>query len=252
MTNFTPQYRKAPTETQAAVAASTIDITVDATDVRCACLQKLMANEDGKRKATGDLFVNAVTPKLFAQCPTTKTMHPVPGMYANFDNTADSVAAKLASALSESLISKLEIPQLQYFFKLIDSKTRVTIATDLPERVRPEAAAVPDFLKPELDVTTESDDDYVADPKVCAWLYIYAEQNGRAVRIGYQAIESRFVKQVNKMRQLAANGIHIQASVVPQAKVMPWLTFQSTATDDAAATLAALELESVDFGAAIA
>lgn len=252
MTNFTPQYRKAPSTTQAAVAAkpASIDITASDVEVRTECSQKLMSQVNGKRAFTGDYFLNAVTPKLFAMCPTTNVLHAIPAMYANFDNTANSIPVKLATALSESLVTKQEIPQLQYFFKLIDSKTKATIATDLPERAKAEASEVADFLKPQLDVTTESDG-YVADPKVCAWLYIYAEQNGAAVRIGYQAIEARFAKQVNVVRQLVANSVHIQASVVPQTKVLPWLTFQSAATTDAATTLAALEAEAVDFGSVL-
>lgn len=233
--NFTPTKRIAPTASIKPASTNTDSlIGMDKQAVAQACAQKVMKLEGTSgaktRVDTGALFLNMVTPKLFAEDTKTGILHAIPAMYANFDNLEGSVAVGLAGALSSSLLNESKIPELQYYFKLIDSHTKATIATDMPEREQVEASNdLPDFLKPTLSLVPSADE-YTPDPKVCAWLYIYAEQKGVPVRVGYQAIESRFAKQVNVVRTLAASGAHIQADVVPQAKVATWFASQELAS----------------------
>ena len=165
-----------------------------------------------------------LTPKVFAADPETDEMHAVPMIYANFDNKEDSVAVKLAEHLSTELLNKGEIPQLQYFFKLICAKTKTTIATDMPEYESREVTDnVPAFLKPEINLEST----YVPPADIAAFLHIYAEQNGRPVRIASNDIPMRNQASVATVSKLAAKGVHLQAGVVPQNKVINWLSDQA-------------------------
>ena len=244
--NFTPTKRVAPTTIKQAASSTDALIGMDKAAVAQACAQKVMKLEGTSgaktRVATGAHFLNMLTPKLFAEDPSTGDMAAIPAMYANFDNLEGSVAVGLAGALSTSLLNESKIPELQYYFKLIDSHTKATIATDMPEREQVAASNdLPDFLKPALSLVPPADE-YTPDPKVCAWLYIYAEQKGVPVRVAYQAIESRFNRQLDVVRALAASGVHIQADVVPQAKVATWFESQELA----AALEKSLETPAVD------
>ena len=98
---------------------------------------------------------------------------------------------------------------------------------------------LPDFLRADAPKT------YTPKEGVCAFLHIYAEQDGKPVRVASRDIESSFAPQVAVVSKLVANGNHIQASVVPQAKVEAWLNEQaetaSTSTIDLSSLAPAAE-----------
>ena len=226
--NFNPTKRIAPTATVPAGQSSAQTLEgLSLTEVVQACQQKITAGNGKDRAATGATFLNMLTPKVFAADPESDEMHAVPMIYANFDNKEDSVAVKLAEHLSTELLNKGEIPELQYFFKLICAQTKSTIATDMPEyEPREEADNVPAFLKPEVNLTSA----YVPPADIAAYLHIYAEQNGRPVRIASNDIPMRNQSSVATVSKLAANGVHLQAGVVPQNKVINWLSNQALAS----------------------
>lgn len=230
MTNFNPKIRKV-TKTSIPAADNSNPLSgMTLAQVIEACQWKLMSGRGKAKAATGETFLNLLTPRLFAASLDETEIFPIPQVYANFDNMEGSVAVALAEYLSAELLKNGEVPDLQYYFKLIDSKTKATIATDMPERETIEVESdLPDFLKPDV-VTTATQDNYVPNPSVCAFLHIYAEQDGRPVRIASSDIEARFAPQVSVVSQLVANGNHIQAGVVPQAKVVAWLEEQSSET----------------------
>jgi hypothetical protein len=227
MNNFNPSIRKpeasapiaATNSAESLVGKSLAELIAD-------CQWKLMTGRGKNKTATGEYFLNCVTPKLFAANLDETEIHSIPQVYANFDNMEGSVGVALAQHLSSELLKTGVMPELQYYFKLIDSKTKLTIATDMPEREQLEANELPDFLKPS---TVSTAPEYIPDSRYCAFLHIYAERDGVPVRIASSDIEARFADQVAVVSRLVANGNHIQASVVPQAKVATWLDSQAVA-----------------------
>ena len=234
MNTFTPSIKTAPTT---AIAQSTTTgvnslLGMSLAEVVSACQWKITAGRGNDRTATGDTFLNMLTPKLFASNADKTELHAIPNVYANFDNVEDSIAVQLATHLSTELVKTGQYSDLQYFFKLIDSKSKTTIATDFPAyEERDEAESnVPDFLKAEPALAEV----YTPDPKVCAFLHIYVEQNGKPVRIASANIESRYAGQIANVAKLVKAGHHIQAGVVPQTKVANWLASQEVPAETSA------------------
>ena len=226
MNTFTPSFRKAPSAAIAASNNSGSLVGLSATEVVAACQWKVTSGKGTNRAATGETFLNMLTPRLFTNvAPDSEEIckDPIPQIYANFDNTEGSIAVQLAEALSAELLTQGKLTDRQYYFKLIDSSNKETIASDLPEYEERETVEsdLPDFLKPA--VTAKVAELYTPDPKVCAFLHIYADRNGRPVRIASSNIEARFKPQLDVVRNLVANGHHIQAGLLPQTKVQEWL-----------------------------
>lgn len=236
MNKYNPSIRKSTLATVTSTLAGQELTGMTQGQVVAECQWKVTSGKGTERAATGSTFLNLLTPKVFV-ADSNDQLHPIPAVYANFDNLEGSVAVALAESLSTKLLETGEVPQLQYFFKLIDSKTKQTIATDMPERVSAEedVSDLPDFLKPAL--TSVITDPYVPDAKICAFLHIYVERDGQPVRIASQDITARFAPQIAVAKKLADAGHHMQAGVVPQTKVVNWLESQANNA-----------LDGVDFG----
>lgn len=222
MTTFKPKAKAASSTPLQAVDRSTVLVGASVDAVRQACSNKVMSGRGSQRAHTGAYFLNVLTPKLFAQDPKTEELHAIKGIYANFDNSEDSVAVHVAEALSEQFLNTLVVDDLDYRFKLIDSKTKVTIATDMPdyeESVEATEDDTPEFLR-----VTPRADNYIPNPAVCAWLKIYVMYEDRPVMVASNDIPAtRYnVASVDKVRELVANDIHLQAGAVPQAKIEAW------------------------------
>lgn len=232
MNKFTPAFRKAPTKAIEAVSNAVTSLHgMSLAQVVQACQWKITAGKGKDRAATGATFLNCLTPKLFAANLEGTELYPIPQVYANFDNLEGGLAIELSTALSTALLKEGEIPQLQYHYKLIDSATKQTISTDMPEYEPREESTeqLPAFLQPTSIAPTAP---YVPDPKVCAFLHIYVVNNDeRPVRIASSNIEARFKPQVQVVADLVSKGHHIQAGVVPQGKVQDWLETQAEADE---------------------
>lgn len=230
MNKFTPSIKQAPTTpiAQSTTTGANSLLGMTLAEVVQACQAKITAGRGTDRQATGDTFLNMLTPKLFASNAEKTELHAIPYVYANFDNLEDSIAVQLATHLSTELVQSGEYSDLQYFFKLIDAKSKTVVASDFPayeERDESEST-VPDFLKIEPVLANVA----MPDPKVCAYLHIYVEQNGKPVRIASSNIESRYAGQIANVAKLVKAGHHIQAGVVPMTKVANWLASQDVPT----------------------
>ena len=186
-----------------------------------ACQWKLMSGRGKAKAQTGSTFLNCVTPKLYAATLDGSDINSVNQMYANFDNTEGSVGVAFAQALSMELLQTGTLVGKQYFFKLIDSKSLLTIATDMPEREVVEST-VPEYLR------TEVTDKPAYDPDVryCAFFKVYAVRKGQPVLVASSDIDARFAPEVAVVGRLVKAGHHLQVSVAPQAKVEAWLESQ--------------------------
>lgn len=206
---------------------------MSADEVRGACQQKIVANLDGKLQPTGEHFLNGVIARLalfYTDADGVEQVRPFKEMHCNFVNRESSTGTKLAEYLTNYFIDNLAMDdQVEYRYKLIDSKTKQVIATDMPERPASSVADdldLPDFMRPNAK---ELKSVYVPDERICAWLHVYAvvastnevkkiaERNIEAVHAPWVAQVRRNANQADKL---------IAAVVVPQAKLEAWADSQ--------------------------
>jgi hypothetical protein len=232
-----PSFRQAPTAS--IQQASTVNdqlVGKSPAEVAQACQWDITSGTGKDRQATGETFVNVLLPRLFSFKDAQAEPEIYRGIYANFNNVEGSAAVFLAEALSMEFLKTGAIPDKQYFFKLIDSRTKLTLATDMPEYEKAEESVDSRYAKP---VAAAQQSVYIPDPKVCAFLHIYAEVDGRPVRIASQNIEVRYKAEVDLIAERSAEGWHIQAGMDLQSKVSIW----DHARRERAATLSTLEAE---------
>ncbi len=173
--------------------------------------KKVMEGSNSSRAWNGSYFLNLVIPKLFIENDA-GIMKPAKHMQANIDNDLGSVGIDCAEMLTEAMLASngTDMPELHYFFKLIDSNTKKTIASDRPDYAAADEEELEDYLKP----TTVSA--YQPDPAVCAWLKFYVYLDGEVRSIATSNIDAKLAPYVDVVRRNVKAGRHMQAGCVAQ------------------------------------
>lgn len=141
-------------------------------------------------------------------------------LFSNSEYMGDlGAGAALAHATTAALVAG-ESPDPMLVFKLTNASNMSTVFSSHTPDYEATATATADGINAAAAPAKP-------DARYCAYLNVYADVGGKAVRVAQQAIPARMQSTLNNLTKMCAQGLHLELAVEPSARLSAWLATQN-------------------------